>query len=1204
MKKLLAYCLLAVLPSLKAQAYDFESDGIYYTITGSNTVSVVSGDYAYAGNITIPQAVGLSGETYLVTGIGDQAFISAVELESINLPEGLTFIGYQAFYQSGVKTVSLPSTLSSIGASAFRECYNLKGIVLPDALKVIKESAFRECLGLNTISFGSQTTTIESDAFRQTGVENLVIPKTTTLIENNAFYQCWKLKTLIINDAPVVIEHDAFYACTQLENIDLGNAIVELKPEIYTYSYPNNYKAYGAFRECTSLNNVILPNSLKTVGGGAFIGCSRLSNVTLPNNLESIEPSAFEDCAITHINIPAGVTTIGCSAFLNNPLIEIELPEGLEEIGGYAFCNTNISALVIPQSVKSIGWYAFRECNYLKSIKIENAATNLISSFYGCKNLEEVDLGNALESLSSFEERWETTGCFQGCTNLKSIVLPNSIPYIGVNCFSGCTKLESIKFPNNLIHINSYAFSGCTSLKDIDIPNKVKYIDNNAFDGCWSLRQVTLPSSLINIGKCAFRGCSYLSSIVIPETVTYIDDEAFQGCSSLNELEIDNAITGIGNNAFASCTNLKSVNLGRATSLRYNAFYCCTQLESIVIPNSVEYIEWSIFQGCSALRNVVIGSGIKIIENSMFKDCSKLVNIEFGGNEITTIRGNCFENCRSLKKIDLPASLTTIEMNCFSGCSSLAQIYSNATTPPTIYDTSFPDYENPTLHVPSSALTDYTRADYWKKFEKVIAIGSEPKATAEEIAALETLLSEAQTLYNNAVEGTEPGNYRPGAKAAFKAVINEVSARISEDMLTEDVEDCTDLLNTAIRSFRNKQVKNDYQTDNTLAFASSLKASRGDEFQLPIEMNNVNEISGVQFDLYLPEGLMLSKDENEDFEIELSERASNQHVVSARIMDDGALRVLVTSSQNATFTGNSGTLLTLKLFPQSTMEAGDYDVELKNIVLTDPQATRYAAEDIKSVISVSTYTLGDVNNDTYIDVADLTGVVLFILENADASLVFNAADMDGNGVVEVNDYAALVNVILAQDEPQNSRLYGMNDAMDYPNVIGLSDLTLNEKGEGELLVTLHQKDYAYSGIQFDLYLPEGIMLNEEESVASNSRHGLWMQKHTDGNYRIICSSMMNAELNTGVVIRLQVKAADNIEGNYQVMADNVVLSDVNAKRHEVANANAHLTVGGETTGITTIGISTQKNVFDMQGRRVDAVKKGVYVVNGKKVVVQ
>jgi hypothetical protein len=168
-------------------AYDFESDGIYYTITGSNTVSVVIGDYAYDGDVTIPQAVGLSGKTYLVTAIGENAFKSATNLESVTLPEGLAIIGNEAFYKSGVKTVSLPSTLSSMGASAFRECVNLQGIVLPDALKDIAEYSFCGCSNLKTVSFGNQTVTIEKNAFENAGVENVVIPNSVKTIRAHAF---------------------------------------------------------------------------------------------------------------------------------------------------------------------------------------------------------------------------------------------------------------------------------------------------------------------------------------------------------------------------------------------------------------------------------------------------------------------------------------------------------------------------------------------------------------------------------------------------------------------------------------------------------------------------------------------------------------------------------------------------------------------------------------------------------------------------------------------------------------------------------------------------------------------------------------------------------------------------------------------------------------------------------------------------------
>lgn len=1195
-------CMLTVLSSLNVLAYDFESDGIYYTITGSNTVSVVSGDYAYEGDVTIPQAVGLSGKTYLVTDIGENAFKSTTTLESVTLPEGLIIIGKQAFYQSGVKTVSLPSTLSSLGASAFRECKNLQGIVLPDALKDIAEYSFYGCSNLKTVSFGNQTVSIEKCAFDHAGVENVVIPNSVKTIGMGAFQYNSNLKSLVINNASVVIGQSAFCSCPNLENVDLGNSVCELKGSTRVNS------EYGVFESCTNLKSISLPASLKEVDVCAFRNCTKLYDVQLPNTLTDIKAYAFEGCNISQIELPTSLISIEQSAFLACPLLSITFPSKLKYIGREAFRKCSFSELTIPASVTELGQSCFTECKNLKKVKIENAPLKMTGAFGGCTALHDVDLGNAIVELAT---GFQDYACFSGCTSLTTIILPNSIKTLPESTFRGCTNLKHVTLPNALTSIGNQAFYQCINLEEIELPSTVKSIGGNAFFSCSQLSSVILPSSLTSIGEGCFNGCTSVTSILIPESLTSLESYAFKDCNSLKSIVFDNTVVAIKDNTFYGCTSLSSVDFGKVTSIGNNAFSGCTSLEKVVIPNSVETLGYA-FPGCTQLKSVIIGTGLKTIEGYTrysektggFSDCVKLSSVKIESNVLTTIGENCFRNCRNLKKMELPSSVASIGNNSFEGCSVLSHIYMNATTPPTIQANTFSDYTTPTLHVPSSAKTAYTRADNWKNFTNVVAIGSEPKATAEEIAALDDLLGEAQALYNAAVEGTEPGNYRAGAKAALKAVINEVSARIVENMLKEDVEDCTELLNTAIRSFKNKQVKNEYQTDNTLAFASSLKASRGAEFRLPIEMNNVNEISAVQFDLYLPEGMLLSTDEYGDYQIELGDRTTaRRHSVSSRVMSDGALRVVVSSTQNATFTGNNGTLLSLVLFPQTTMEAGDYDVELKNIVLTDPQATRYAAADMKSVITVSAYTMGDVNNDTHIDVADLTGVVLFILENADASLVFNAADMDGNGVVEVNDYAALVNVILAQNAPAGSRMSGKMEI--YPNIISLSDMMVNENGEGELIVNLINKDRSYTGLQFDLYLPEGIQLNTETAEAVGRHHGIWVQKHADGYYRIVCSSMMNDELNEGAVMRLQVKATNNMQGAYHVQADNVVLSDANAQRHEAANAGAQLMIGDEATGIVSIETAKQlKNVYDMQGRRVNAVKKGIYMVNGKKVVVR
>ena len=709
----------------------------------------------------------------------------------------------------------------------------------------------------------------------------------------------------------------------------------------------------------------------------------------------------------------------------------------------------------------------------------------------------------------------------------------------------------------------------------------------------------------------AFEDCSSISEIIIPEKVTSIGQSAFSDCVSLKSLIIDNAVTTIGYGTFRGCTNLETIDLGKTTSVGEYAFADCENIVEVQIPNSIVELQTSwdnssfAFANCSSLKKVLIGTGIKALGNSVFANCVKLSIIEFKGDVLTSIGKSVFQNCRSLKKIEIPASVTSIGETAFDGCSVLSNIYMNPTTPPNISNNTFSDYNTPTLHMPTASKTDYTKADNWKNFKNVIAIGSEPKATAEEIAALDALLTEATTLYNGSVEGTEPGNYRPGAKASLKAVIDEVAARIKDNMLAEDVEDCTELLNTTMKSFKNKQVKNDIQTNNTLAFAETLKAATGSEFRLPIEMNNTDAITGVQFDLYLPEGMNLSQDEYGDYNIELSERTTaRRHSVASRVMSDGALRVVVSSQQNATFDGNSGTLLTLVLFPASTLEAGDYDVELKNVILTDPDAKRYAAADMKSVITVSTYTMGDVNNDGHIDVADLAGVVRFILENADASLIFNAADMDGNGVIEINDYAALVNVILNQSTPSAAPQHRAKAIRN--TVIGLSDLCMNTNGEGELMVRLNNNDMQYTGLQFDLRLPEGIELMDEGAEAMGNQHGAWALKRADGTYRVVCASLMNEELYEGNILRLQVKVTGAVNSEHEVIADNVVLSDVNAVRHEAASAKAALNTDDATSISEELRVSEESAtvIFNLSGQRLNKLQKGVNIVNGKKTVVK
>jgi|GEM_PF-1861339 len=1245
MRKQILFALLALVSAIQGMAFDFEVDGIYYTITSSNTVAVSNGTYAYSGDVTVPPSVTNGEKPYAVTSVADKAFNSNSELTSIVLPEGLTTIGESAFQSSGLKSITLPSTLSSMGSNAFRECKSLTGVELPDALMEIKNGAFRSCENLKTMTLGQNTTVIETDAFRQTAITNVFIPKSVKTMGSGSFCENSAMKSLVIDNAAVFIDYDAFYLCTGLETVDLGNAVTGFGHSGY---WGGGGFDYGSFRECTSLTKVVIPASVTQLNT-TFRGCSRLYDVTLPEGLTTISDHTFDGCAIKELMIPASVSyiggyafsscplskvtfsapsslaAIGAYAFSGCPLTSIALPTTLTTIGEYAFQNSSLTEVTIPQSVTDINAFAFYACKSLTKVNVENAPVRMTAAFCDCTALTDVDLGNAVVKLSGIYNGYSREqGCFEGCTSLKSIKLP-STTNVGIYCFYGCTALESVTLPNTLQTIGHNAFNNCRMLKDISMPNTLQTIEKYAFFGCSGLQTISLPSSLKTIEHDAFSGCTSLKEVLIPEGLTALGGNVFSGNTALESVVFDNTVVAIPHQAFNNCKSLKNVEFGKVTSIGDGAFQACTSLESIVIPNSVESLGYA-FMDCSSLKSVVIGTGLKTIYGNdyygegLFMNCTKLASVEIKSNVLTSVGDCCFNNCRSLRKIQLPASVTEIGQRVFEGCIELGNIYMLPTTPATINANTFPDYATPTLHVPASAVTDYTKADIWKQFANVIGIGSEPKATAEEIAALEALVAEAQTFYNNAVEGNEPGNYRKGAKAALMAVIKDVLARISDNMTTEEVEDCTDQIQTAIKSFKLKQVKNETQKDNIIIFPSSMKAATGAEFRLPIEMTNTDAISGLQFDLYLPAGMTLAEDEYGDAVINLSDRASaTRHSVSSQTMSDGALRVVVASSSNTTFTGNNGEILQLVLFPSKSMAPDDYEVSLKNIILTNVSAVRYVAPDVTSIISVSNYTMGDVNDDGHIDVADLSGVVRFILENADASLVFNAADMDGNGVVEINDYSALVNVILTQE---SSSVKARRSPALLERLVGMTD-----NGNGELLIELLD-NRSFTGLQLDLTLPEGISLMADGVETESAQHGSWSIQRQDGTYRIICASTTNAELREGTVLRLRVEADGHIDG--EAVISNVVLSDTKAVRHEAAPARARVSgttgmakVGGKELNFSAAGgaltlSATQSQtvrIVAMNGTTVAEVQlaagrqttvnlpAGIYLVNNRKVAV-
>ena len=260
----------------------------------------------------------------------------------------------------------------------------------------------------------------------------------------------------------------------------------------------------GAFRSCSGLTSVTIPNSVTSIGGYAFYGCSGLTSATIPNSVTSIGNFAFAECtSLTSIEIPNSVTSIGDYAFnYCRGLTSVTIPESVTSIGdvAFAFCR-GLTSVTIPNSVTSIGNFAFKYCDGLTSpVYNAHVFAYMPTSYSGAYTIPD-----GIESIAG--------GAFDMCSGLTSVTIPNSVTSIGNDAFCYCAGLTSVTIPNSVTSIGWGAFRYCRGLISVTIPSSVTSIGESAFSGCSGLTSVTIPNSVTSIGYDAFSGCTGLTSV-------------------------------------------------------------------------------------------------------------------------------------------------------------------------------------------------------------------------------------------------------------------------------------------------------------------------------------------------------------------------------------------------------------------------------------------------------------------------------------------------------------------------------------------------------------------------------------------------------------------------------------------------------------------------------------------------------------------
>ena len=428
----------AIVTSLSAAAYSFESAGIYYNITGNNTVEVTYSDRdnnTYSGSVSIPETVTNNGTEYSVTKIGESAFKGSA-VTSVSMPEGIISIDYNAFSGcQNLETVALPESLTIFGFRAFESCKLLKTIKIPSGVTAIPGSCFYCCSSLDSVTIPEGVTTIGDRAFEDCNLNALTLPESLEAIGSIAFCGNRSLKSVNIPAKVKTIESYTFFNC--------------------------------------GLTELVIPEGVLVIDQDAFLGNYSLKNLTLPSTITSIGESAFlyNDNLQSIICNAVTPPTLGDNAFDNDITPGVKVP--LQSIVAYR---------------QAEGWKNFT--NYYGGEVVADGITYRIDENGAMVAAAETSLTEAnIPSAVEFEgNQYAVTKindkAFSDNTNLTAVTLPESVVTLGSDAFSGCQSLKTIKIPSKVTAIPDRCFVYCSSLESVTIPEGVTTIGSYAFQSC------------------------------------------------------------------------------------------------------------------------------------------------------------------------------------------------------------------------------------------------------------------------------------------------------------------------------------------------------------------------------------------------------------------------------------------------------------------------------------------------------------------------------------------------------------------------------------------------------------------------------------------------------------------------------------------------------------------------------------------------
>ena len=594
-----------------------------------------------------------------------------------------TKIEYSPFAKSSIKKVEFSDeTKNTVCTKAFKNVTSLQSVVLAYCLtygniSTIDASAFEGCVNLTYINLSDKLTTINGLAFYNTGLTEITVPASLTKIttasavgKNVGPFAGGVLRKVTFADGVTKSLQGMFMGTTSLEEVVLPKSLKTIDQ--------------NTFKDCSSLKKLSVGKSggenvldtVETINAGAFNGCSSLETLTLKNvaKIDSSDTNrTFGGCTSLKKVSVTGVTTtdntgkttlsttIGTSAFKDN--------KALKEIN--------------LDTIKTVSQEAFRGCGVADdgtdpaTLTLNNVNAIGALAFYGC-GFKAVQIPRQLTSVATGKINGVEYGPFAG-GKLETVSFGTLINTIPDNLCMNTTSLQKIELQSvkaSLRTIGKNAFKGCTSVEEVTIPKGILTVSNSAFEGCSGLTDVTIAAKTINTK--AFAECTNLKAVKMEEGVTTIQGMAFAN-TQISAVTIPSTLTTAGTTKEGTIE--KGPFAGTMIATVHGQTEDSTEVqEGATILPETKKIPDNLFLGCTSIIDVKIPETVTEIGQKAFKDASSVENVTFAVNtETGKVKGvekigiSAFDGCSSLQELVLPETVTEVLQGAFANEGALAK---------------------------------------------------------------------------------------------------------------------------------------------------------------------------------------------------------------------------------------------------------------------------------------------------------------------------------------------------------------------------------------------------------------------------------------------------------------------------------------------------------------------------------------------------